>query len=98
MTNHKLHRAWDKKNSSARDPDGLGLEVLKQFFIHNKIFDDETLCFIDLVQCRRNAIHAYIDRPLGDGFELLKSIRDYRTFLREVNSRLPYPNFPRYMS
>jgi hypothetical protein len=44
------------------------------------------------VQQRRNAIHAYKDRPIGDDQEFQAAVLSYLTMLREVNARLPYPD------
>ena len=46
----------------------------------------------ELVQQRRNAIHAYKDRPIGDDHEFQAAVFSYLMMLREVNARLPYPD------
>ena len=44
-----------------------------------------------LVQERRNAIHAFKDRPIGDGAEFWEAVHDYLDMLGDVDDRLPYP-------
>ncbi|HEY2585503.1 MAG TPA: hypothetical protein VGI81_07060 [Tepidisphaeraceae bacterium] len=76
------------------EPDPLMLESLKQFFCQKAWTDDDRkawLPLVDLVQQRRNAIHAFKDRPLGDRREFRKAVRKYRDFLQDVNGTVPYP-------
>jgi hypothetical protein len=73
-------------------PDTLAFEKLKQFLSKKDIPNREQKEFIDLVQYRRNAIHAYKDRELGDKNEYCHAIARYLNFLRTIDSRLPYPD------
>lgn len=73
------------------DPDSLALEKLKQFIIKKDLFGAEWYPYIKLVQQRRNAIHSYKDRPIGDKEEFNDSVEKYLLFMRCVNSYLPYP-------
>jgi len=73
------------------DPDGLMLEKLKQFYVKNNILKEEWINYIEFVQSRRNAIHAFRDRPLGDQFEFENSIETYLDLLLEIDGQLPYP-------
>jgi len=44
------------------------------------------------IQQRRNAIHAYKDREIGNHDEFLLDVKTYLKFLRYINERLPYPD------
>lgn len=79
-----------KKHNKLVEPDGLNLEMLRQFFA-KKIWDKEWDVWIGKVQQRRNAIHAYKDRDLGSYDEFLSCVRRYLELLRYINGRLPYP-------
>ena len=81
-----------KKKGELQDPDVLQLESLRQFF-KKKIWDKEPWDnWIQKIQQRRNAIHAYKDRDIGSHDEFLDDVRNYLKFLRYINSRLPYPD------
>jgi hypothetical protein len=73
------------------DPGILTLENLRDFF-RDRIWGDAWEDWILRIQQRRNAIHAYRDRDIGDHDELLEDVRTYLEFLRDINSRLPYPD------
>ena len=47
-----------------------------------------------LVQSRRNAIHAYKDRALGTVTEFKDSVRAYMKFLTKVDLSVPYTTYP----
>jgi hypothetical protein len=76
------------------EPDPLMLESLKQFFCR-KVWSAEEkmiwLPFVNLVQQRRNAIHSFQDRAIGDWKEFRRSARVYLDFLKEINGTVPYP-------
>ena len=80
-----------KNKGKLIDPDSLQLETLRQFF-KDKIWDSEFDEWVLKIQQRRNAIHAFKDRELGDREEFLKSVREYLKLLRYINFRLPYPD------
>ncbi|MFC5591674.1 hypothetical protein ACFPRA_22570 [Sporosarcina soli] len=84
------HRYLDK-NGNLIEPDVLPLEKLKVFLQKNNIFDEKWYPFISLVQQRRNAIHAYKNREIGNWTEFYDSIEKLRTFTQEIKERLPYP-------
>lgn len=92
LENLEKTEAWHVKKGQAIDPDILKLQALIQYSAKAKIFTDEQLALFKLVQERRNAIHAFKDRPIGTGSELHKAIRDYLGFLRLTAARLPYPD------
>lgn len=92
IENLKKANAFDHKKSIAHSPDGLTLERLRQYCVHREIFGSEHLSLMEMAQQRRNAIHAFKDRPIGDANELDGAIRGYLAMLREVVCRLPFPD------
>ncbi len=83
------------RNGTMIDPDKLQLEPLQQFFkgtVWVSGLDDNWDKWIERIQTRRNAIHAYRDRPIGTCAELIEDIRHYLRFICRVNSQLPYPD------
>lgn len=85
-------RALDRKKSTPHLPDVLELEKLRQLVQQRDLLESAELELIALIQYRRNAIHAFKDRPLGDRAEFHGAVRGYLTLLRAVNDRLPYPD------
>jgi hypothetical protein len=81
------------KKGKKIDPDGLSMEPLRQFFQKN-IWPEsnEWNDWISHVQLRRNAIHAFQAKQLGDSQELHQSLQILLNFIRMINSRLPYPD------
>ncbi|MBB3998367.1 hypothetical protein [Aureimonas pseudogalii] len=96
LDNLKKANAYDHKKAKAHSPDGLTLEPLRKYCAANGILDQDQLGLMELVQQRRNAIHAFKDRPIGDAAELENSIRGYLSLMREIVRRLPYPE-PMYV-
>ena len=84
--------AFDHKKEKPKDPGGLTLEPLRQYCKSLNLLGTDGDALIELAQRRRNAIHAFIDRPIGDGVEFQQAVRDYLAMLRRVNERLPYPD------
>jgi hypothetical protein len=84
-----------KRKGQPREPDYLTLEPMRQFF-KKKIWDNSWDKWIEYIQHRRNAIHAFKDRDLGtfDGF--YSDVRIYLRLLRYINYRLPYPDNETY--
>lgn len=76
------------------EPDYLTLDKLKTYFNkqqilkHRKVFME----FIELVQKRRNAIHSFRNRDIGNHLEFYKAVSDYCEFIQYVRSMLPYPD------
>jgi hypothetical protein len=65
----------------------------RQYPLHRpNTVDEEAAALIELVQARRNAIHAFKDRPIGDDAEFQNAIHCYLSLLRAVNNQLPYPD------
>jgi hypothetical protein len=88
----KAAKAYHYKKQAPISPDGLALEVMRVYFKNRELLGPEIDAYIELVQQRRNAIHAYQDRPIGDDEEFQVAIFNYLMMLREVNTRLPYPD------
>jgi len=84
--------AFKDKKGNIVDPDVLTLEKLRVFFNEKKLWSDEWNKFVLNVQRYRNAIHSFKDKKIGTFEELEESVRTYLLLLREINSRLPYPN------
>jgi hypothetical protein len=88
-----LDAAIKDKNGRLKDPDGLSLEPLRVFFDKhiwqpNEKWDE----WISLVQHRRNAIHVFKAKTLGDSVELHQTLQTLLLFVRWINSCLPYPD------
>ncbi|WP_156918229.1 hypothetical protein [Bradyrhizobium sp. Cp5.3] len=83
---------FNKKKNEILEPDGLTLEPLRKYFKHKGLLSKETLALIELVQQRRNAIHAFKNKNIGTTKEFNDALRAYLNTLREVNGRLPYPD------
>lgn len=84
--------AFKKKNGKLIDPDLLTLERLRQFFTKKDLLSSEWEAYVQHVQSRRNAIHAFEDKELGTGLEYEQAVRRYLKLVREINSRIPYPD------
>lgn len=91
IDNLKTANAFDHKKQELVSPDGLALEKLRVYCALRKILNKDDLALVTLVQQRRNAIHAFKDRPIGDGAEFQQSVQAYLQMLRNVIARLPYP-------
>lgn len=74
------------------DPDSLALEKLKQFYRKRELLNDIWFPYIDLVQQRRNAIHAFKDRPIGNKVEFEECVYRYLDLMTTINGMLPYPD------
>lgn len=92
IENLKKANAFNNKKQAPLPPDGLGLEKLRSYCTARNLLNDEDMALVQLVQKRRNAIHAFQDRPIGDGAEFQKAVRDYLQMLRNIIARLPYPD------
>ena len=74
------------------DPDILTLERLRVFFNKKNLWADKWNEFVLNVQRYRNAIHFFKDREIGTFEEFEKKVIIYLLLIREINSRLPYPD------
>jgi hypothetical protein len=91
VENLKAAGAFDHKAQASKSPDGLTLEPLRKYVQARNLIGASGDDLLKLVQERRNAIHAFKDRPIGDGEEFWVAVRDYLTMLSNVDGRLPYP-------
>ena len=83
------------KKGTVQDPDGATLEPLRQFFkkrIWASAASDNWDPWIQRIQTRRNAIHAFKDREIGTHSDVLTDIRSYLKLVRRINGQLPYPD------
>lgn len=92
----------DKKGNLI-SPDGLMLEKLRLFFAERVFPKDakehwkkqgeiDWLDWILKIQQRRNAIHAFKDKDIGNMGEFHSELQNYLIFLRKANNGLPYPD------
>jgi hypothetical protein len=99
----EIKRIVKGKKGNAIDPDGLMLEKLRQFFAKRVFPADASgqwkasgelnwLMWIEKIQSRRNAIHAFQDREIGDIQEFHSEMQNYLIFLRKIAYALPYPD------
>jgi hypothetical protein len=85
-----------RRRGSLQDPDVLTLEPLRNFFRLRVWTDHERIDWDDWiqhVQQRRNAIHSYASRPIGDWNEFQMDVRVYLVLLKVLNWRVPAPEF-----
>ena len=81
-----------RRKGSIIDPDELTLEPIRAFMVKRRLLTQASMTLVDLVQQRRNAIHAFRQRPLGTEAEWRTSVAAYLELVREVNGLLPYPD------
>ncbi|MFC0427582.1 hypothetical protein [Chryseobacterium scophthalmum] len=85
------------------EPDILMLEKLRLFFDKEiypadiqKIWDEEgrlnIIEWIQKIQYKRNAIHAYKHRDIGSFKEFFNELRNYLIFMRRLTDTFPYPD------
>ena len=76
-----------------QDPDGYALEPLRQFFV-KRIWTvgSDWNPYVQLIQQRRNAIHAFKARDIGSFDEWKEELRRHLSFVRDINGGLPYPD------
>ena len=79
------------KAQASKSPDALTLEPLRKYVAARDLIGASGDALVKLVHERRNAIHAFKDRPVGDGAEFWGAVRDYLAMLGDVSGRLPYP-------
>lgn len=88
----KSANAYDHKKATHKSPDGLNLETMRVYVKKKGIIDDCHHSLIELVQQRRNAIHAFKDRDIGNRTEFLSAVEAYYELLHDIEMRLPYPD------
>lgn len=74
-----------------REPDALYFEPMIRYFKNTDLLSPAEHELCKLVQSRRNAIHAFRDRNIGNAAEFLAALKSYHSFLVSVESRLPTP-------
>ncbi len=92
IENLKKSNAFNHNKQEAKSPDGLGLEQLRTYCTKRELLDEDELVLVALIQQRRNAIHAFKDRSIGDEQEFQQAVRSYLQLLRNIVARLPYPD------
>jgi hypothetical protein len=81
------------KGRELADPDGCRLEALRQFFVKH-IWNTRRNWnpYVEMVQQRRNAIHAFQKKDIGTFNEWASALRLHLSFLRDTGGGLPYPD------
>jgi len=79
------------------EPNDLSFESLKQFS-REKLWDknSEWDKWVDYIQGKRNAIHAFNTRDIGTAFDFLESLKQFNRFIEKINSRVHYPEIHYY--
>lgn len=78
---------------NVQQPDEASLELLRQFFVRSVwIAGSDWNTYVQFVQLRRNAIHAFRPRDIGTFDEWRNSLRTHLAFVRDLNDRMPYPD------
>ncbi len=82
-----------QQHGSIIDPDRSRLEPLRQFFVR-RIWTTgrDWNPYVERIQQRRNAIHAFRSRDIGTFSEWREELRFHLSFIRYINRRLPYPD------
>lgn len=75
------------------EPNNLKFEALK-IFSRNKIWYQGTDwdLWIEKIQQRRNAIHSFNDREIGNADEFMDDLVKFADFTETINDRFPYPD------
>ena len=83
-----------KKKGDLIDPDSLQLEEMRQYFRKSvwREEDGDWDSWILKIQQRRNAVHAFKNRDIGNFDDFFDDVRKYRKFLHYINDRLPDPD------
>jgi hypothetical protein len=83
-----------KTKGNLVSPDNLQMVQMRQFFRKSiwMVGDPDWDSWILKIQQRRNAVHAYKNRDIGNFEEFFIDVRRYREFLRYINNRLPFPD------
>lgn len=75
------------------DPDRSTLEPIRQFFIRRIwTVGRDWNPYVERVQRNRNAIHAFRARNIGTFDDWREELRTHLSFIRDINSRVPYPD------
>jgi hypothetical protein len=81
-----------QRRGRALDPDELGFDQLRQFFNRDVWLPDQRTwdTWLEAVQRRRNAIHAYRDREVGTHGEFVSAIVGFREFAEVLDGQVPW--------
>jgi hypothetical protein len=90
---YEQYRKAPKKYQDKKmiEPNDLSFEYLKQFSrgilweLHSA--EDN---FVESIQLKRNAIHAFNDRYIGNSYEFLDDIKKFGEVIDLIDTRLPY--------
>lgn len=75
------------------DPDGSLLEDLRQFFVRRVWTPGKDWNpYVERIQQRRNAIHAFRARDIGTFADWGNELAFHLSFIRDINRQLPYPD------
>jgi hypothetical protein len=84
------------RDGNLLDPDGQMLNDLRIFMV-KAVWNEEEKAdwnpWVLKIQNRRNTVHAYKKRELGSFDEWRSDLRLHLTFIRTLNSRIPYPDY-----
>lgn len=73
-------------------PDKLMFRGILDFLGRKELLSAELRTFAEEVQQRRNAIHFFKDRDIGDPDEFYRALLRYRDLIEDVELSLPYPD------
>lgn len=80
------------RKGKPRDPDTLGFDELRQFF-KTTVWNPEQApwdAWLQCVQRRRNAIHAYKHTEIGAHDDFLSAVVGYRHLTQELDGQIPW--------
>ncbi len=77
-------------------PDDLQFEKMRQLLSRKEIFSDTDMELVGRIQSRRNTVHAFNHREIGNASQFREAVHSYRMFISMLASRLPYPDTLRF--
>lgn len=86
------HAHRNNKNNKLQEPDTLTLEKLRVFFNKRELWSKECDEYVQNIQNKRNAIHSFQDKDIGNFGEFYKSLLEYLAMIDVFNLELPYPD------
>jgi hypothetical protein len=87
-----FHAYRNKKNEKLQDPDTLTLEKLRVFFNKRELWSTECDEYVRNIQNKRNAIHSFQDKDIGNFKEFYQYLPRYLAMVKVFNLGLPYPD------
>jgi hypothetical protein len=83
----------DRLTGSLIDPDRSELEGLRRFFVRRIwTLGRDWNPYVERIQRRRNAIHAFRARDIGMFADWGNELAFHLSFIRDINSQMPYPD------